>query len=121
MESIAIQYRSMRTSFKHPFAQYVNKANRPLQLAIEDKVEMICETPEIGELKARDLADVRAYKSRFNQQEYPIAYRSPARNIPIEFMIIDFYQIGTYENFYDKLKQYLRHDKNLRDESRSRI
>lgn len=105
----------MKTSFKRPFAQYVKKATKPLRLAIEDEVEMICETPEIGELKAGDLADVRVYKFRFNQQEYLIAYRSPTRNTPVEFMIIDFYQTGMHENFYDKLKQYLRHDKNPRE------
>lgn len=100
----------MQTNFKRPFAQYVKKAHKPLRLAIEDEVEVICEMPEIGELKAGDLADIRIHKFRFNRQEYLVAYRPPARNVPVEFLIIDFYQVGSHENFYDKLKQYLRQE-----------
>ncbi|MFM1880902.1 MAG: hypothetical protein RLZZ344_1136 [Pseudomonadota bacterium] len=72
---------------------------------------MVCEAPEIGELKVGDLAGIRVHKFRFNRQEYLTAYRSPAKNAPVEFLIIDFYQVGVHENFYDELKQYLRHEK----------
>ena len=71
--------------------QYVKKAHKPLQLAIEDAVE-ICNTPEIGELKVGDLAGIRVYKFRFNRQEYLMAYRPPARDLPVEFLGIDFYK-----------------------------
>lgn len=101
----------MRTNFKRPFAQYIKKAHKPLKLAIEDEVEVVCEMPEIGELKAGDLAGVRVHKFRFNRQEYLIAYRPPAKDAPLEFLIIDFYQVGVHENFYDTLKQYLRNEK----------
>jgi hypothetical protein len=30
---------------------------------------------------------------------------------PLEFLIIDFYQVGVHENFYAELKQYLRQEK----------
>lgn len=100
----------MQTNFKRPFAQYVKKAHKPLRLAIEDEVEVICEMPEIGELKTGDLADIRVHKFRFNRQEYLVAYRPPARNVSVEFPIIDFYQVGSHENFYDELKQYLRQE-----------
>ena len=46
----------MQTNFKRPFAQYVKKAHKPLRLAIEDEVEVVCEAPEVGELKVGDLA-----------------------------------------------------------------
>jgi hypothetical protein len=101
----------MPTNFKRPFAQSVKKARKPLRLAIEDEVEVVCEAPEIGELKVGDLAGIRVHKFRFNRQEYLMAYRSPAKNGPVEFLIIDFYQVGVHENFYDELKQYLRHEK----------
>ena len=29
----------------------------------------------------------------------------------MEFLIIDFYQVGVHENFYKELKQYLRHER----------
>jgi len=101
----------MRTNFKRPFAQYIKKAHKPLKLAIEDEVEVVCEMPEIGELKVGDLAGVRVHKFRFNRHEYLIAYRPPAKDAPLEFLIIDFYQVGVHENFYDTLKQYLRNEK----------
>jgi hypothetical protein len=39
-----------------------------------------------------------------------VAYRAPKKDLPLEFLIIDFYQVGTHENFYDELKQYLRQE-----------
>lgn len=101
----------MRANFKRPFAQYIKKAKKPLRLAIEDEVEVICETPEIGELKVGDLADIRVHKFRFNLQEYLMAYRPPAKSAPIEFLIIDFYQVDVHENFYKELKRYLRQER----------
>ncbi|MEO8120204.1 MAG: type II toxin-antitoxin system RelE/ParE family toxin [Rhodoferax sp.] len=100
----------MQPNFKRPFAQYIKKARKPLQLAIADAVEVVCETPEVGELKVGDLAGVQVYKFRFNRQEYLMAYRAPKKDLPLEFLIIDFYQVGTHENFYDELKQYLRQE-----------
>ncbi len=98
----------MKPNYKRAFAQYVKKAHKPLQLAIEDAVELVCETPGIGELKAGDLAGIRVYKFRFNRQEYLMAYRPPKGDLPPEFLIIDFYQVGSHENFYDELKHYWR-------------
>ena len=101
----------MKSNFKRPFAQYVKKAHKPLQLAIEDEVEVVCEAPQIGEAKVGDLAGIRVHKFRFNRQEYLIAYRAPNEDAPFEFLIIDFYQVGVHENFYAELKQYLRQEK----------
>lgn len=100
----------MRPNYKRPFAQYIKKAHKPLQLAIEDAVEWICAAPEAGELKVGDLAGIRVYKFRFNRQEYLMAYRPPAKDLPLEFLIIDFYQVGSHENFYDDLKHYLQQE-----------
>jgi ParE-like toxin of type II bacterial toxin-antitoxin system len=100
----------MQPNFKRPFAQYIKKARKPLQLAIADVVELVCEAPEIGELKVGDLAGVQVYKFRFNRQEYLVAYRAPRKDLPLEFLIIDFYQVGAHENFYAELKQYLRQE-----------
>lgn len=101
----------MKSNFKRPFAQYVKKAHKPLQLAIEDEVEVVCEAPQIGEAKVGDLAGIRVHKFRFNRQEYLIAYRAPNEDAPLEFLIIDFYQVGVHENFYAELKQYLQQEK----------
>ena len=101
----------MKTNFKRSFAQYVKKAHKPLQLAIVDEVDAVCETPEIGEAKVGDLTGIRVHKFQFGRQEYLLAYRAPKKNAPLAFLIIDFYQVGVHENFYAALKQYLRQEK----------
>jgi len=100
-------------NYKSPFSKFVKKAHKPLQLAIEDAVKEICENPEAGESKVGDLSGIWVYKFKFNRQEYLIAYRPPsleARNqgVGVELLIIDFYQVGSHENFYDELKRYLK-------------
>lgn len=105
----------MRANYKRPFSQYVKKAHKPLQLAIEDAVEAICDNPAIGEVKVGDLTGILVYKFRFNRQEYLVAYRRPIQAQreqadQIEFLVIDFYQVGSHENFYDTLKRYLREE-----------
>jgi hypothetical protein len=98
----------MQRKYKRPFMQFVKKAHKPLKLMIEDEVNFICDNPYIGEEKVGDLAGIRIYKFRFNRQQYLIAYRPPAKELPVEFLVIDFYQVGTHENFYEALKRYLR-------------
>ena len=53
MKSKLMHYNAMTTiqNYKSPFSKFVKKAHKPLQLAIEDAVEEICENPEVGELK----------------------------------------------------------------------
>lgn len=102
----------MPPNFKRPFSQYVKKAHKPLQLAIEDAVEDVCANPDIGEAKAGDLAGIWVHKFRFNRQEYLVAYRPPTneqrhQDVKVELLMIDFYQLGAHENFYDDLKRYL--------------
>lgn len=103
----------MKPSYKRPFSQFIKKAHKPLQLAIEDVVEALCVAPEMGEAKAGDLAGVRVYKFKFNRQEYLVAYRTPPNELhrqgaDVELLFIDFYQVGSHENFYDELKRYLK-------------
>ncbi|EHP40342.1 hypothetical protein OR16_26393 [Cupriavidus basilensis OR16] len=67
----------MRPNYKKQFSQFIKKAHKPLQLAIEDEVELVCDSPEVGELKVGDLAGIRVHKFKFNRQEYLMAYRAP--------------------------------------------
>jgi len=110
-----VHYRIMKLkpNYKPPFSKFVKKAHKPLQLTIEDAAENICADPEIGEAKLGDLTGIRVYKFRFNHQVYLIAYRPPSqetidKELDLEFLFIDFYQVGSHENFYDELKRYLR-------------
>ena len=98
----------MQVTYKRPFAQYIKKAHKPLQLAILDAVECVCSSPDLGELKLGDLAGVRIYKFRFNRQEYLMAYRFLEESDSPGIQLISFYQVGSHENFYEGLKKYLR-------------
>jgi len=53
---------------------------------------------------------VRVYKFNFNRQEYLIAYRESATEV--EILSVDFFKVGTHENFYVELKKYMK-EKNL--------
>lgn len=96
-----------------PFKQFVKKAHKPLKLAVEDQVDVVCEYPLIGEAKKGDLSGFYVHKFKFNQQEYLIAYRPLSEEqigdvVQVEFLAIDFYKVGVHENFYDDLKRYVR-------------
>ena len=104
----------MQPNYKPPFKTFVKKQHKPLQLAIEDAVEDVCNDPNIGEQKTGDLQGIWVYKFTFKAQQYLIAYRPPtddelrAEGVDIELLVIDFYQAGTHENFYATLKKYLK-------------
>ena len=98
----------MQVNYKRPFAAFFKKAKKPLQLAIEDVVVAIQNTPSIGEEKAGDLKGVFVYKFRFNRQEYLVAYKVGEATDTLSVLWIDFYQVGSHENFYEELKRYLR-------------
>ncbi len=98
----------MQSNFKRPFAQFVKKASKPLQLAIEDAVDEVCDNPDRGESKVGDLAGIRVFKFRFHRQDYLIAYRLSLSDAANGCQVIDFYLVGTHENFYNRLKRYLK-------------
>lgn len=91
----------MNILYKPPFKKFVKKQSRAFQLAIEDAVEGVINNPDMGEVKKGDLSGFRVHKFKFQRQEYLIAYKTGGNSIA-------FYMIGTHENFYRELKQYLR-------------
>ncbi|CAM3794100.1 type II toxin-antitoxin system RelE/ParE family toxin [Polynucleobacter antarcticus] len=99
----------MQINYKRPFTHFVKKAIKPLKLAIKDNVTRISNNPNLGEPKLGDLKGIFIHKFRFDGQEYLMAYRCRV-NSKIEIIWIDFYKVGSHENFYDDLKQYLRQE-----------
>ncbi|MFZ4379018.1 MAG: type II toxin-antitoxin system RelE/ParE family toxin [Polynucleobacter sp.] len=97
----------MKIYYKRPFAQFVKKSRKPLQLVIEDKVILVCKNPELGKQKLGDLHDLFIYKFRFNSQEYLMAYKYGLNENNLEILWIDFYKIGCHENFYSELKKFI--------------
>ena len=97
----------MKIHYKRPFAQFVKKSRKPLELAIEDKVLLVCKNPEIGKQKVGDLHDLFIYKFRFNGQDYLMAYKYGPKKRGLEILWIDFYKVGSHENFYAELKKFI--------------
>ena len=98
----------MRTNYKKAFAQFVKKASKPLQLAIEMRVAEVCDNPRIGQQKLGDLQGVFVYKFRFNAQEYLMAYQFDNFAGETKITWIEFCKVGRHENFYAQLKKSIR-------------
>lgn len=91
----------MSALYKSAFWRFTKKQSRPFQLAIEDEIERICNFPEIGREKSGDLTGFRVHKFTFRKQEYLIAYKTAGGPVTV-------YMIDTHENFYRKLKRYVK-------------
>ncbi len=74
---------------------------RSFQLAIEDEVEKVLNDPDIGKAKKGDLSGFNVHKFSFKGQQFLIVYLLETNNIIL-------YMIGSRENFYLKLKRYLK-------------
>ena len=83
------------------FRNYVKKLSRPFQQVILDAVEDVVANPEAGELKTGDLKNFRVYKFMMNRQLTLLAYK-------LENNSMILYQVGSHENFYKKLKRYIK-------------
>ncbi|MEO8408220.1 MAG: type II toxin-antitoxin system RelE/ParE family toxin [Oxalobacteraceae bacterium] len=110
-------------NYKKPFSTFVKKQHKPFQAVIEDEVASVCDKPDIGEAKTGDLTGIYVHKFKHKNQEYLMAYHVPIEPVGAaasqgekdafqqrtsDFLFIDFYKLGTHENFYDDLKTYLR-------------
>ncbi|PFH08753.1 ParE-like toxin of type II ParDE toxin-antitoxin system [Collimonas sp. PA-H2] len=102
-------------NYKKPFSAFVKKQHKPFQAVIEDETLRVCAKPDIGEAKSSDLTGIYVHKFKHKTQEYLMAYHVPAQKMgnkaehrSPDFLFIDFYKLGTHENFYDDLKAYLR-------------
>ena len=91
----------MQIFYKPPFRKFVKRQTRPFQLIIEDEVEKIANNPNTGELKKGDLAGFRVHKFSYGRQRFLIAYCYSEAEVL-------FFMVGPHENFYRKLKRYLR-------------
>lgn len=83
------------------FLRFKKKSSKKLQLEIDKQVKIICNNPKIVELKKGDLKNIRVYKFTFGQQLLLLSYETKNK-------ILFLYSIGSHENFYKKLKTYLR-------------
>ncbi|MCF8131111.1 MAG: type II toxin-antitoxin system RelE/ParE family toxin [Deltaproteobacteria bacterium] len=91
----------MDVYFKSPFRKFVKKQARPFQLIIEDEVDKIVKNPGLGDLRKGDLAGFRVHKFYYQDRIFLISYR-------LRESELNFFTVGTHENFYRELKRYVK-------------
>ena len=79
------------------------KKQQHLLNKVKIKLKLILQDPFIGELNKGDLKNTYSVDFRFQKTTYEIAYF-----INKETHVITIVLIGTRENFYEALKQYIR-------------
>ena len=80
------------------FSRAYKKLHKNQKVDVDDAVEAIIKTPEIGELKRGDLSGVYVYKFKSNSQLMLLAYEFD----PETRMLL---LLGSHENFYRDLKR----------------
>lgn len=80
------------------FARAYKKLHSNQKQDVDDAVEIIVKTPDIGEPKRGDLAGVYVYKFKINGQQTLLAYEYD----PNTRMLL---LLGSHENFYRDLKR----------------
>ena len=80
------------------FSRTYKKLHKNQKVDVDDAVEAIIKTPDIGEAKRGDLAGVYVYKFKSNSQLMLLAYEYD----PETRMLL---LLGSHENFYRDLKR----------------
>ena len=70
-------------------------------MIIEDEVDKVVKDPELGDSKKGNLAGFRVHKFSYQNQIFLLSYR-------LRESELDFFTLGTHENFYRELKQYVK-------------
>jgi len=83
------------------FARRVKKFHKDRKKSLDYHIKKILENLKIGEEKKGDLQGVFVYKFKLKTQQYLLAYR-------IKKNTLELIMIGTFENYYRDLKQYLQ-------------
>lgn len=84
-------------------SRQLKKFDKPIRVKLINELEKIAENPYIGELLKGDLATIYSYHLKITGTEYRVAYQIKEKEIVVVIM-----QIGTRENFYEKLKMQLK-------------
>ena len=91
--------------FLPPARKYLKKIkDTKLKKIFQDTLEAIRTNPTIGQLKTGDLNGIYAYGFRYQSTDYRIAYKVSVNEDGTLTIVI---MIGSRENFYTELKDYL--------------
>jgi mRNA interferase RelE/StbE len=88
----------MKVLLTPTFERALKKLHKPQKLELDGAVRSVAQDPALGEAKVGDLAGVRVYKFRMNNQLCLLSYRSLDENT------IKLLTLGSHENFYRDLK-----------------
>ena len=88
----------MTVKYKPTFVKKYKKLTSQQTQAVNEAVDLLVCSPEIGVQKKGDLSHIWVYKFKFNKQEYLLAYSFNPDTL-------EFYAVGLHENFYRDLKK----------------
>lgn len=80
--------------------KFISKAEKNLKILLKSYLENFSENPFIGEELKKDKKGIYSFHFKYNRTDYRIAYL-------IERNEIHILLIGTRENFYKELTQFL--------------
>ena len=90
----------MKVLQTNEFTKTVKKLSKQQKIVLDDAIQAILDEPKIGDLKVGDLAGVRIYKFKMEQQLYLLAYESIEQELMLYLL-----KLGSHENFYRDLKR----------------
>ena len=92
----------MKVIQTNEFARAVKKLPRQQKTGLDEAVKAIMADPLLGEAKVADLAGVRVYKFKMNQQLTLLGYEYDGETVTLYLL-----KLGSHENFYRDLKNSL--------------
>lgn len=87
--------------FSPLFGRKVKKFSKKEKEILDHEVQKLLDHPDLGEEKKGDLLGVRVYKFKINKQQMLLAYEDSEK----ELLLLT---IGSHENYYRDLKEYLK-------------
>ena len=82
------------------FSRALKKLHRQKRVLVETVIKVLMKNPEVGDLKTCDLAGIRVYKFKVNQNLMLLAYRYNQEND-----VLNLLAYGSHENFYRDFKR----------------
>lgn len=90
----------MKVLQTNDFARTVKKLSKQQKTVLDEAIQAIVGKPNVGDLKIGDLAGVRVYKFKMEQQLYLLAYECIEQELLLYLL-----KLGSHENLYRDLKR----------------
>ena len=83
------------------FAKKIKKLKKNQKKDLDNAINKIVDTPEIGTEKKGDLKGIFIYKFKIQETQYLLSYRFMGEDL-------ELITLGPHENYYRDLKTYLK-------------